>query len=97
MSASCDLKRGWGHCVHTSDPRATPAFVERLGPDPKAIAAGLIDDTTGAQVQAWSQGTASDWAMEPFQVAKQDVYGWLPKLSKRHSYRLTEAYVGVAV
>jgi S1/P1 Nuclease len=72
-------------------------FVERLGPDPKTIASDLIDDISEAQVHAWSQGTASDWAMETFEVAKRDAYGRLPKPSKRRSYRLTEGYVAVAV
>lgn len=72
-------------------------FVERLGADPKTIAADLIDEITEDQVQAWSQGTASDWAMETFQVAKWDAYGQLPQPSKRRSYRLTEAYVATAV
>jgi len=44
--------------------------VEQLGPNAKSIASDLIGHISEDQVQQWSQGTASDWAMESFKVAK---------------------------
>jgi hypothetical protein len=71
-------------------------FVEQLGPDAKTIASDLIGRITEAQARAWSHGTTSDWAVESFQVAKQDAYGRLPEPSKRRGFRLTNDYIAMA-
>jgi nuclease S1 len=71
-------------------------FVEQLGPDPKQIAAGLIARISTGDARAWSRGGPSEWAMESFQMAKDDVYGRLPTPNARGDYRLPPAYVTMA-
>jgi hypothetical protein len=71
-------------------------FVSQLGPDAKTIASELLIHISPSQAQIWMQGAVSGWAMESFQVAKQDAYGLLPQPSKRHSYRLTADYLAMA-
>jgi hypothetical protein len=71
-------------------------FVEQLGPDPRRIAAALVEHISGGDVRAWSRGSPSDWAMESFRVAKDDAYGRLPTPNARGSYRLTDDYVAMA-
>jgi len=39
-------------------------FVEQLGPNAKSIASDLTGHISDDQIRQWSQGTASDWAME---------------------------------
>lgn len=72
-------------------------FVEQLGPDPQRAAAALRQRISQQDIRAWSQGTPSDWALEAFKVAKDDAYGKLPTQNERRSYRLTDAYVAMAV
>src|SRR3984957_18862633 len=45
-------------------------FVEQLGPDPRQIATALTGKISSSDVGVWSQGSASEWAMESFRVAK---------------------------
>jgi hypothetical protein len=71
-------------------------FVEQLGPNAKSIASDLIGHISEDQVRQWSQGTASDWAMESFEVAKDDAYGQLPDANSKHVYRLSEDYMATA-
>lgn len=71
-------------------------FVEQLGPDPKQIAAMLNARISTSDAGAWARGTASDWALELFKVAKDDAYGRLPAPSARGSYRLSDDYVAMA-
>jgi S1/P1 Nuclease len=71
-------------------------FVEQLGPNPKSIASGLIGHISEDQVRDWSQGSASDWAMDSFEIAKDDVYGQLPEPSSKHVYRLSDDYMATA-
>jgi hypothetical protein len=71
-------------------------FVEQLGPNAKSIASDLIGHISEDQVRQWSQGTASDWAMESFKVAKDDAYGQLPDANSKHVYRLSEDYMATA-
>jgi hypothetical protein len=71
-------------------------FVERLGPNARVIAADLIRHIRPDQVQAWSRGTASDWALESFQLARNDAYGQLPEPGAHGSYRLTDDYISMA-
>jgi hypothetical protein len=71
-------------------------FVDRLGPDPKQIAAALIARISDSDSRAWSRGSPSEWAMESFRVAKDDAYGRLPVPNARGSYRLSDDYVAMA-
>jgi hypothetical protein len=71
-------------------------FVEQLGPDAKTIAADLVVHISKDDVQAWSQGTPSDWAMESFQIAKRDAYGQLPDPSSKGVYHLDDDYMATA-
>ena len=72
-------------------------FVERLGTDPREVAAGLIGQITEQQRQAWSRGTPADWALEAFALARADAYGLLPQSSDQGIYTLSSAYVEQAV
>ena len=71
-------------------------FVQRLGPDPGAVAQNLVKAITPAQTQLWVQGSASDWAQETFQAAKSQAYGKLPKPGKSGTYILPATYVTAA-
>ncbi len=71
-------------------------FVQRLGQDPGEVADMLINNITDAQVQEWSQGTPSDWAMESFAAGRDHAYGMLPQPNSKGSYRLTAAYINDA-
>jgi hypothetical protein len=71
-------------------------FVDQLGPSADAIASDLIESITADQAKAWSQGSPSDWALESFQVAKDDAYGQLPDPGSRKSYRLSDDYISAA-
>ena len=72
-------------------------FVERLGVDPRQVAAGLIGQISEQQRQAWSSGTPADWALESFALARDDAYGRLPQSSDQGIYTLSSAYVEQAV
>jgi len=71
-------------------------FVDQLETDPKSIASDLIGHISRDQVSTWQAGSPSDWAMESFQVAKDDAYGQLPEPSARGSFRLSDEYVTTA-
>ena len=47
-------------------------FVERLGTDPRRVAASLIGQISDAQRQEWASGKPADWAMEAFALARSD-------------------------
>jgi hypothetical protein len=68
-------------------------FVERLGTDPRQVAASLIGQVSETQRQEWSRGTPADWAMETFALARSDAYGLLPASSDQHTYSLPPAYL----
>ena len=72
-------------------------FVERLGVDPRQVAASLIGQITEQQRQAWSRGTPADWVLEAFALARDDAYGLLPQSSDHGIYTLSSAYVEQAV
>ena len=72
------------------------AFVRQLGPNVARIAADLNGQITERDVQAWSKGSPSDWAMESFKVAKEDAYGRLPEPNTRGTYHLSEDYIAMA-
>ena len=71
-------------------------FVQQLGPNAKSIASDLIGHISDDQVRQWSQGTASDWAMESFKIAKDDAYSQLPEPNSKHVYRLSDDYMATA-
>lgn len=68
-------------------------FVERLGENSSAVAAGLLAEVTPAQRRDWRGGTPSGWALESFEVAKTVAYGELPEPDSLGRYRLSDAYV----
>jgi hypothetical protein len=71
-------------------------FVEQLGPNAKVIASDLITHISKDDVRTWSQGTPADWAMDSFQIAKNDAYGQLPQPSSKGVYRLDDDYMANA-
>lgn len=71
-------------------------FVEQLGPNPQQIAALLITRISAADATRWAQGNPAEWAMESFNLAKDDTYGRLPAPGARGRYRLTDTYVAMA-
>jgi hypothetical protein len=68
-------------------------FVARLGGRADDIAEHLLARITDEQRRRWSRGTASDWAMESFLVAKTHVYGPLPAAGMAGDIALPESYV----
>ena len=72
-------------------------FVNRIGPNEATIAQQLIANITAAQRSQWQRGTAADWAMESFDVAKDHSYGLLPAASQPNHYQLSAAYVTDAI
>jgi hypothetical protein len=73
------------------------AFVERLGPNPAAIAQRLTADLSDAELRHGALGTPDDWARETFAVARNHAYGMLPAPELSGQYRLTDAYLADAV
>ena len=71
-------------------------FVERLGSDPKAVAVRLVAGISDEQRQGWSHGTAADWAMESFAVARHSAYGMLPVPGADGVYALPPGYLDTA-
>jgi hypothetical protein len=73
-------------------------FVRLLGDNPRLVAQDLARQIGPAQARAWARGTAADWALESFALARDDVYGRLPaQIGRRITYRLTPAYIDMAV
>jgi hypothetical protein len=71
-------------------------FVKRIGRDPTATARRLIASMSDEQRQLSSHGTAADWAMESFALARDHAYGMLPAPRADGVYVLPPAYVDVA-
>jgi hypothetical protein len=71
-------------------------FVEQLGPNPEQIAATLTPHISAGDARNWAQGSAADWAMDSFKVAKDDAYGQLPAPNARGKVRLTGGYISMA-
>jgi hypothetical protein len=61
-------------------------FVERLGTDPRQVAASLIGQISETQRQEWSGGKPADWAMEAFALARDNAYALLPARSGQNTY-----------
>ena len=72
-------------------------FVERLGANPTRVATALRRQISQTHIQAWSQGGPMEWAMETFALGRDHAYGKLPPANERGSYRLTDAYIDMAV
>jgi hypothetical protein len=68
-------------------------FVARLGAGDADIARLLIARISEADRARWSSGTALDWALETYAVAKKYAYGPLPGASGGSPYQLSQAYV----
>jgi len=90
-ASAADMKAGTLHHFWDTE------FVDQLGPSPKRIAATLNRRIAPADAQSWARGTPTDWAMETFTVAKDDVYGKLPQPNARGSFRLPDDYIAVAM
>jgi hypothetical protein len=71
-------------------------FVERLGADPAQVAARLGDSISAEHRHGWARGTAADWAMDTFAVARDHAYRLLPAPGAEGVYTLTPAYVETA-
>jgi hypothetical protein len=71
-------------------------FVEHLGGNPTETAARLVASISDEQRRGWSRGTAADWAMESFALARDHAYGMLPAARADGVYALPPAYVEVA-
>jgi hypothetical protein len=71
--------------------------VERLGTDPRQVAASLIGQILKPQRQEWSSGTPADWATEVFALARRDAYGLLPPSDDHGTYSLPWSYTEQAV
>lgn len=68
--------------------------VKRLGKDPAEVAPS-IDQQLGAQCDGWMVGTASEWALESFTVARDFAYQLGEQTTDEHdqpAYRLTSDY-----
>jgi hypothetical protein len=66
--------------------------LERLGTDPRQVAAILIGRISEPQRQEWSSGTPADWAMEGFELSRRDAYGLLPPPGSQGTYSLPPEY-----
>ena len=67
-------------------------FVTALGHDAPSVAQHLIAGIHATDVQAWSSGSAADWAGESFEAARRFAYGKLPA-PKQGVHQLSAAYV----
>jgi hypothetical protein len=71
-------------------------FVSRLGESSAGVAQRLITEITPALRQAWSQGTAGDWARQSFALGRSIAYGELPRPDASGVYELPAGYVEAA-
>jgi hypothetical protein len=91
LVAAGGLQPGNLHCYWDVE------FVERLGTDPRQVAASLIGQISEKQRQEWSGGKPADWVMEAFALGRDNAYGLLPAPSDKSTYSLPPAYVDQAV
>ena len=92
-----------GNCIELSRPQERAAnlhaywdvdVVEALGDSPERIAEKLDARLSGTEKRNWSGGTAASWAMESFEVGRQDAYALpsLPTCRRRGSVALSAGY-----
>lgn len=72
------------------------ATVNQIGRKPEAIARKLMEQTNNAELKRWQSGTARDWAMETFMVARSITYLKLPAEKESGIYPLDENYIAAA-
>jgi hypothetical protein len=72
--------------------------VNALGSSADDIAAKLNAQITPADIKAWGTGTARDWALESFKLAKRDAYALPdpPTCDDHRSIALSPAYIATA-
>jgi hypothetical protein len=71
-------------------------FVARFESDPAETATRLVAAISDEQRRAWAYGTAADWAMESFALARDRAYGMLPAAGADGVYVLPRAYIDSA-
>jgi hypothetical protein len=71
-------------------------FVARLESDPAETATRLVAAISDEQRRAWAYGTAADWAMESFALARDRAYGMFPAAGSDGVYALPRAYIDSA-
>jgi hypothetical protein len=71
-------------------------FVVALGPDPRRVAADLIEGISEDQAKEWAKGTPANWALETFAIARDHAYGELPAPDGRARFHLTNDYLEMA-
>jgi hypothetical protein len=101
LHSSDDHDRG-GNLKFVSAPGLAPnnlhhywdvEFVARLGSTKADVARQLIANITDSQRVQWAKGSAGDWAMETYAIAKQHSYGRLPAPDSPNYYELSATYV----
>ncbi|QOZ36364.1 S1/P1 nuclease [Bradyrhizobium sp. CCBAU 53421] len=70
-------------------------FVDAIAKPPTALSKQLLAEITPAQAAEWAQGKPEDWAMEAFNLGKNDAYG-SPPLSKDTPQQIDAVYVAKA-
>lgn len=84
---------GWRGTLHAWwDTRA----VDQLGSDPKSIATALLSGVTISETRLWQSTKPTEWALQAFQIARDDAYGKLPTSAHGKPRALTPHYVQVA-
>ena len=68
-------------------------FVARNGTDAHAVSDPWIAVITDADARAWQAGTPENWSQQGFELARDHVYGKLPKPDGKGVYHLDAAYV----
>jgi len=71
-------------------------FVVALGPDPRRVAADLIESISEDQAKEWAKGPPASWAQETFVIARDHAYGELPAPDGRGRFHLTNDYLDMA-
>ena len=70
--------------------------VEILGRDPRAVALDVEASITPEQARGWQAGTPATWAMETFDVARDEAYGRLPRPDASGTFGLDGDYLRMA-
>lgn len=59
--------------------------VKKLGQDPKAVATLLTSQITAGELAQWQRGTARDWAIDSYNVARRTAYNLGPRPACGHA------------